>query len=127
MDTKTVILLIEDENNVRKTIKMLLEAMGGYKVITASDGKEGIKQANMFKPNLILLDINMPEMDGMHTLKILKECTTTVKIPVVMLTGYSEDVYKVHASQLYDEDYILKPVDGKELVDRIEKVLSRRK
>lgn len=119
------ILVIEDEKEVSRVIKMMLELGGGYKVFTAYDGKEGIKIANMVKPNLILLDINMPEMNGMQTLEILKETSTTKAIPVVMLTGFDEDVFKQRASKLHDDDYIVKPIEATELVAMVEKVLAR--
>jgi len=126
MGEKTI-LVVDDEKNLRETVKMILEVFGGYKVVTASDGKEGIKQAHMVKPDLILLDIKMPEMDGLQTLKILKEATATMRIPVVMLTACGEDILKMKASQLYDEDYIIKPIEARELVARVEKVLERKK
>ena len=122
-----VILVVDDEEGFGETIKMMLEVGGEYKVVTAYNGKEAIKKAHIVKPKLILLDIMMPEMDGLETLKILKETNVTMQIPVIMLTGCQEDVYKLKASQLYDEDYILKPVETKELLARIEKVLKRRK
>ena len=120
------ILLIDDDKDLCEMTKKVLEVYGGYKVVTAPDGKEGIKAAHMAKPDLILLDINMPQMNGMEVLKLLKESAETIKIPVVMLTAYNEDILKVEASQHYNEDYIVKPVKTEDLVDRIEKVLKKR-
>jgi len=126
MGEKTI-LVVDDDKGVRETIKKILGVFGGYSVVMASDGKEAIKKAYMEKPDLILLDISMPEMDGLKTLKILKESVSTMRIPVIMLTGHGEDIFKLSASQLYDEDYITKPVEARELVDRIEKVFERGK
>lgn len=126
MDKKTI-LIIDDEKDLCDTIEMMLEVMGGYKIVKAYNGKEGIEQAHLAKPVLILLDITMPEMDGLETLKILKENNATKAIPVVILTACNEDVFKFQASHLYSEDYITKPVKTNELVTRIEKVLKRRK
>jgi DNA-binding response OmpR family regulator len=121
------ILIVDDDRSLRETIKKMLEVFGGFSVVMASDGKEAVKKAYMDKPDLILLDIDMPEMDGLKTLKILKEGPSTMRIPVIMLTGHGEDIFKLNASQLYDEDYITKPVEAPELVDRIEKAFERRK
>jgi DNA-binding response OmpR family regulator len=125
MREKTI-LVIDDEEGFGETVRMMLEVAGDYKVITASDGKEGIKKAHMIKPDLILLDIRMPEMDGLEVLKILKEEPATISIPVVMLTACTEDVYKIKASQLYDEDFLTKPIKTDELIDRVRTVLARR-
>lgn len=121
------ILVVDDEKDLRETIKMMLEAAGGYKVETASDGKEAVKKAHLVKPDLVILDIRMPEMDGLQTLKLLKESTATMAIPVVMLTALTDDIFRLKTSQLYDEDYITKPIRADELVARIEKVLERKK
>jgi len=84
-------------------------------VVTAFDGKEGVKKAYMIKPDLILMDIRMPEMDGLEALRILKEGASTMAIPVIMLTSCSEDIYKLKASQLYDEGCLAKPIKTNEL------------
>jgi len=120
------ILLVEDEKDIREMLKKVLEIYGRYTVIMAEDGKEAIKQANITKPDLILMDIKMPEMDGLEALKILKETSTTVAIPVIMVTACSEDLCRAEAGRLYDEDYITKPVKIDDLIARIEKVLIRR-
>lgn len=126
MKEKTI-LLIDDEKDFGETVRMMLEVAGGYKVVTAFDGKEGVKKAHMIKPHLILLDIKMPEMDGLEVLKILKKSPETMSIPVVMLTACSDDVFKLKACQLYDEDYLVKPVKTDDLIERVRKVLERRK
>ena len=126
MHEKTI-LVIDDEKDLGETVRMMLEVAGGYKVVTAFNGKDGIKKAHMLKPDLILLDISMPEMDGLTALKILKENSATMAIPVVMLTACGDDVFKLKASQLYDEDYLVKPVKTDELIERVAKVLKRRR
>jgi len=125
MERKTI-LVVDDEKDFGETIIMMLESAGKYDVITAFDGKEGVKKAGMMKPDLILLDIKMPEMDGLEALKILKENSATMKIPVIMLTACSDDIYKLRACQLYNEDYLVKPVKTEELIATVEKVLGRR-
>ncbi|MBN1353524.1 MAG: response regulator [Candidatus Omnitrophica bacterium] len=125
MGQKTI-LLVDDEKDLSETISMMLEVSGEYKVVSACNGKEGIKKAYLVKPDLILLDIKMPEMDGIETLKILKEGPSTASIPVVMLTACDEDVFKLKTSQLYNEDYLIKPIKAEELLSRLEKVFKRR-
>ncbi len=126
MQNKKTILVIDDEKDFAETIKMMLETVDEYEIIMAHDGKEGIKKACMAKPDLILLDITMPEMDGIQTLKLLKENDATVKIPVIMVTAHDEDVFKIKSAQLYNEDYITKPVETKVLLLKIEQVLKKR-
>lgn len=125
MDRKTI-LVVDDEKDFGETVIMMLESAGKYDVITAFDGKEGVKKAGMMKPDLILMDIKMPEMDGLEALKILKSNRATMQIPVIMLTACSDDIFKVRACQLYNEDYLVKPVKTEELIAAIEKVLARR-
>lgn len=126
MAEKTI-LVVDDEKELGETVKMMLEVAGGYRVITAFDGKEGIKKAYTFKPDLILMDIKMPEMDGLDALKIIKENDSTMAIPVIMLTACAEDVYRLKASQLYDEDYLIKPIKTDELLASIARVFERKK
>ncbi|MFA5007703.1 MAG: response regulator [Candidatus Omnitrophota bacterium] len=121
------ILLVDDEKDFVELTSVMLEVRGGYKVVTAYDGKEAVKKANKFKPDLILMDISMPRMDGIEALKILKAHPKTLPIPVIMLTAHGEDFLREKACQLYDEDYITKPVEAAELMARIAKVLENRK
>ena len=121
-----IILIIDDNKELCKTVKRGLEVLGDFKVAAAFDGNEGIKLAKRYKPHLILLDIQMPKMDGFEVLKALKGNDATIAIPVVMLTANADDVSKIIASQMYDEDYITKPVDLNELNTRVENVLKRR-
>lgn len=119
------ILVIDDEEDFCFFVKRNLERLG-YKVITATEGREGLKIAQRKRPDLILLDIMMPGIDGFKVLETLKEGKRTISIPVVMLTGKDDDDSKIKAASLYNEDYIVKPVEIEELRSRIEKVLARR-
>lgn len=126
MEQKHQILIIDDEEEFSGLIKYHLERIGSFEVYTASDGKSGIALAKRIKPDLILLDILMPGIDGFEVLKKLKSDTQTVKIPVIMFSAVSDVRAKVKASQLFDEEYITKPVDIQVLKEKMEKVLSRR-
>ena len=124
MDKKRI-LIIDDEEDFCRLVKMNLEAMGGFEVTIATNGETGIDLAKKIAPGLILLDILMPGMDGFEVLKRLKEsgCNTT-RIPVVMLSAKTDVVSKRKAMQLCNEGYIKKPVEPLDLKVKIEKVLK---
>ncbi len=122
---KATILMIDDEKDFCLVVKKNLESLGDYKVLTASGGEEGIRLALRHRPDVILLDIRMPKMDGMAVLKILKSEEKTLSIPVLMLTAVRDEKTQREAASLYDEGYIEKPVEMQELRSRIDEVLSR--
>ena len=120
------ILIIDDEKDLCLLIKKNLEALGDFNVEMATNGKKGIQLAKKVKPDLIILDIIMPGMDGFEVLKNLKSNLKTRAIPVVMLTAKEDEESKVKAAQLYDELYITKPIEASALKTKIEEVLGRR-
>lgn len=123
--TKRKILIVDDEEDFALFLKRKLERRN-YKVFTAYNGQDGIRLGKAHKPDLVLLDITMPGIDGFEVLRRLKEDPKTMTVPVIMLTGKDDDDSKIKAAGLYNEDYIVKPVDVTDLQARIEKVLSRR-
>ena len=120
------VLIIDDEKDFGFFIKQNLELTGGYNVIVATGGKEGMLAAQRAKPDLILLDVIMPQMSGFEVLQALKDNKATTMIPVIMLTAVDTDEAKEKALGLYNEDYIVKPVAMSELKAKIDSVLSRR-
>ena len=122
MDKK--ILIIDDEVDFCFFVKKNLEAISNYEIIVANKGKKGIQIARKEKPDLILLDIMMPGIDGFEVLKRLKANDKTQDISVIMLTAKDEDESKIKASGLYCEDYLVKPVEKLVLRAKIQKVLS---
>lgn len=118
------ILIIDDEKDFAYFIKENLQLISNYTVITASRGKKGIRAALKENPDLILLDVMMPGVDGFEVLKRLKTNEKTYHIPVIMLTAKSDDESKLRSSGLYADDYIVKPVETKTLRTRIQKILS---
>lgn len=122
---KKRILIIDDEDDFCKIVKMNLESVGDFEVDIATTGKKGIVKALKEKPHLILLDIMMPGMDGFQVLEKLKKDYNTMSIPVVMLTAKEDEESKLKATQLYDEAYITKPVEASVLKTKIEEVLKR--
>ena len=122
---KKTVLLIDDEVELLGVVSFRLSA-SGYKVYSANSGKQGLKLASKYKPDVILLDIMMPDMDGYEVLKRLKKSKKTLTIPVIMLTAKSDEKSILKASGLYDEGYIVKPFESSELLSKIEEVLQRR-
>jgi CheY-like chemotaxis protein len=120
------ILIIDDEERICDVVKQGLEKMGDFKVSVANNGKEGIKMAKNLKPDLVLLDIRMPGMDGIEVLNILKKEESTMAIPVVMLTAVLDSATKIKCSVGYDDLYIEKPVDLIVLKEKIEEVFKMR-
>jgi DNA-binding response OmpR family regulator len=120
------ILIIDDEEDLTFFVKANLELNGEYKVLVANDGKNGVKIALKYKPDLILLDIMMPNMDGFEVLKKLKESGKTLSIPVIMLSAKGDDESKTRAASGYNDDYVVKPVAIDLLKQKIDEVLSRR-
>ena len=118
--------MIDDEEDILWTVKKSLEVMGNYDVETVQDGKRGLGMAKKIRPDLILLDITMPKMDGFEVLRMLKNDTATAKIPVIMFSAREDEEAKIEASQLYDEDYVVKGVEMPLLKQKIEDVLKRR-
>jgi DNA-binding response OmpR family regulator len=120
------ILVIDDEPDFCSLVKEVLEITGKYKVIIATDGKNGVKAAHDHRPDLVLLDIMMPVINGFEVLKVLKQDAKLQSIPVIMLTARSDEDSRVKAAGLYNEDYLVKPVDVDTLRSTIEKILSIR-
>ncbi len=117
------ILIIDDDERICKTIEKYL-TMNSYKVRSAFDGREGLKQVKRFKPDLILLDVVMPEMNGLEVLRHIKESPSTSEIPVVMLTGRADDECMSEALYGYAVEYIVKPVSMETLESKISRILS---
>ena len=123
---KTRILVVDDEPNIVQTLKDRLE-MNEYTVFTACNGQEALKVAEQESPDLILLDVIMPIMDGHETLENLRQHSWGKDISVIMLTARSQaqDVARAEACDI--EDYIIKPFDLSELLEKIESILERKK
>lgn len=120
------ILIIDDEKDFCYFIKQTIELMGPYQVVVATNGREGLSAASRHRPDIILLDVMMPAMDGLQVLESLKNNEATTSIPVVMLTAVDTDDAKESALELFNEDYIVKPVAISDLKAKIDDVLSRR-
>ncbi len=115
------VLIVDDEKNIVDIIAFNLKKEG-FQIMKAADGEEGLKKALEEKPDLILLDIMMPKMDGYETCKKIRESMQT---PIIMLTARAEEVDKVLGLELGADDYVTKPFGIRELVARVKANLRR--
>lgn len=116
-----LILIADDETRMRRFIKMNLD-LEGYRVIEASNGLEALDRVREDLPDLVLLDVMMPELDGFEALRIIRETST---VPVIMLTVRDDEEDKVRGLELGADDYVTKPFSPRELNSRIKAVLRR--
>jgi DNA-binding response OmpR family regulator len=120
------ILVVDDEPNIVQTLRDRLE-MNDYRVVTAGNGEEGLEKALGEKPDIILLDVIMPVMDGHEMLERLRRTDVGKEIPVIMLTARSQSHDIARANACGIEDYVVKPFDLSELLEKIENILEKRK
>lgn len=118
---KKKILIADDDLNIAELISLYLNKEG-YETAKAANGKEALSLFNSFCPNLVILDIMMPEIDGYG---VCREIRKTSQTPIIMLTAKGETVDKVVGLELGADDYMVKPFDTKELVARVKAVLRR--
>ena len=119
-----MIYLVEDDDNIRKLVKYALEKEG-FEVTGFSGPKEFWKAMHMAIPELVILDIMLPEEDGLSILKRLKENNKTEQIPVIMLTAKNSEFDKVTGLDMGADDYIAKPFGTMELISRVRAVIRR--
>lgn len=117
------ILLVEDEKNVILGVRTCLDAVG-YDVEIVEDGEEALNAVSREHPDLILLDLLLPKLDGFEVLKVLKNNPETAKIPVIVLTAKAEEEDRQRALDLGANNYMTKPFKPQELWDRLKDYLS---
>lgn len=122
--SKNNVLIIEDEEHILELLKYNFEE-NGYDVQLAEDGKTGLNMAKALLPSLILLDLMIPEMDGIEVCKALKQYEPTHDIPVIMLTAKGSETDKVLGLEIGADDYMTKPFSIRELLARAKVVLKR--
>ena len=121
---KGKILVIDDEPGVLELVKYNLEE-AGFGVDTASDGVEGLKKAQDNLPDLILLDLMLPGIDGLDICRILRANPKTAGIPIIMLTAKASEIDRVVGLELGADDYVTKPFSPRELLLRVKKRLEQ--
>ena len=117
--TAAIVLVIDDEPQIRRLLRITLEG-NGYRVIDAANGKDGMLQAAQCRPEVILLDLGLPDMDGIEVLKRLREWT---RVPVLVLTVRDREADKITALDSGADDYVTKPFSTGELLARVRAAL----
>jgi two-component system alkaline phosphatase synthesis response regulator PhoP len=118
------ILVVDDEIYIVHILDFSL-GMEGYEVVTALDGEQAVEKARSEKPDLIVLDIMMPKLDGYETCKILKGDDATKNIPVILLSAKGRNVDQKIGFEVGADDYITKPFSPRKLVERINSILGQ--
>ena len=122
--SKQTILVVDDERDLLDLIEYNLKKEG-FKVLKAENGEEGISKAKEHKPDLILLDIMMPKMDGLEAVEIMRKDDELKKTPIIFLTARSDEKTEIDGLNKGGDDYITKPISTTKLVSRIKAVLRR--
>ena len=117
----TRILLIDDEADIRRAVALML-SRAGYEVVEAANGREGLRRFHADTPDLVLLDVAMPELDGWQTLDRIRDMS---EVPVLMLTARGLETDRVRGLDAGADDYLVKPFGGQELLARVRAVLRR--
>ncbi len=121
-NTKLKILIVDDEPSIRTLLEYNL-IQAGYETVLAVDGEEAIRQVEEEKPDLILLDLMIPKVDGIEVCKTLRE--RQVNIPIIMLTAKSDELDKILGLNIGADDYMTKPFSPREVIARVQAVLRR--
>ena len=121
MDERAKLLIIEDDVNLVEALQLYLTT-AGYDVVAASNGREGLQQLYLQQPDLVILDIMMPGLDGWEVCNRVREVSD---VPIVMLTARGQEAERVRGLQMGADDYVVKPFSLRELEARIESVLRR--
>jgi DNA-binding response OmpR family regulator len=120
-DRKGKLLVIDDDHNLVEAIELYLNRVG-YDIVTAADGLQGMQQMYSQRPDLIILDVMLPRMDGWETCRRIREISD---VPIIMLTARGQESDRVMGLKLGADDYVAKPFSLKELEARVEAVLRR--
>ena len=119
------ILVVDDEPDAIELIRFNLKA-SGYEVLTAEDGEEALAKARKFSPDMILLDVMLPEIDGLEVCKILRRDPATASLPIIMLTAKASEIDRVLGLEFGADDYVTKPFSPRELMLRVRNLLKRK-
>jgi DNA-binding response OmpR family regulator len=120
-DDEIIVLVIEDDQNTAALVTLYLEREG-FRSMTVGDGKEGLAMADLHQPDLVILDLMLPNMDGWEVCRRLRQRS---EVPIIMLTARDEEIDRVAGLTLGADDYVVKPFSPRELVERVKAVLRR--
>ena len=119
------ILVIEDDPDIAFSVKYSLEKTGEFSVISAADGEEGLRKAREAGPALVVLDLNLPGIDGLEVCRQLRKAEVSRTLPIIMLTARSDESQRIEGLDLGADDYVAKPFSVRELLSRVRAVLRR--
>jgi CheY-like chemotaxis protein len=122
--TKKIILIVEDEKDVLKLLKSLFEITGDYRTLSALDGEEAIRSVQADNPDVIILDIQLPKLDGYEVCRYVKSDPATSHIKVLLLSGMTQDYDIQKAFSLGADAYITKPFSPTALLDKVAELLG---
>ena len=123
MNNRKRILIIEDEEQMVEMLKMRLEA-NNYEVLSTDDGKKGLEMAQKQNPDLIILDLMIPKMDGFKVCGLLKRDSRYSRIPIILFTARAQESDKRMGKEIGADAYITKPFEPKVLLEKIEELLK---
>jgi phosphate regulon transcriptional regulator PhoB len=118
------VLVVEDEPDIRRLVVMHLER-DGFRCRTATNGLDALREVKTAVPDLVVLDLMLPELDGLEVCRRLRRDTSTASVPIIMLTAKSDEVDRIVGLEVGADDYVGKPFSPKELVARVRAVLRR--
>lgn len=118
------VLVVDDEEYIQHILNFSFVAEG-YDVVTASDGEEGVSKAKDEKPDVIVMDIMMPKMDGYEACKQIKTDPQTKDIPVILLTAKGRDADRKLGTEVGADDYVVKPFSPGRLIERVEGIMKK--
>lgn len=121
---KQKILIVDDEPEAVELVEFNLR-QAGFETVAAADGEEALNKAKAHLPALVVLDLMLPEIDGLELCKLLRRDAATAKIPILMLTAKAAEIDRVLGLELGADDYVTKPFSPRELVLRVRKILQR--
>jgi DNA-binding response OmpR family regulator len=121
-DVRQKILIVDDEPDIVELLAFNLKAEG-YEIVTAASGLEALNQARATLPDLIVLDLMLPELDGLAVSEILHRLPSTAPIPIIMLTAWKSELSRVIGLATGAEDYVTKPFSPRDLVQRVNRTL----
>jgi two-component system phosphate regulon response regulator PhoB len=121
---KTKILVVDDEPDALELIEVNLKT-AGFDVLTAANGRQALEMARATLPSLVLLDVMLPEVDGLEVCKNLRRDSKTAAIPIIMLTARAAEIDRIVGLELGADDYITKPFSPRELILRVKNLLKR--
>jgi DNA-binding response OmpR family regulator len=119
--SRSRVLVVDDDDDIRTLVKTLLER-GGNDVYEAANGRDGLREFHARRPDLVILDVNMPELDGWNVLERIRDMSD---VPVLMLTARGDELERVRGLHAGADDYVVKPFGKQEIVARVQALLRR--